>query len=212
MGGLMDTSRSSLITPGMLKSFVNTHQMEMIDEEYAAKLIQKLRRPLEVWLKICDCIELLQEHEPDPICRQKNQMSFEGFVRFLCDPVNFAFVPETIEPDENELHLPLSCYYINSSHNTYLTGHQLKGPSSSEMYRQVLLSGCRCVELDCWDGDDGLPLIYHGHTLVSKIGFRQVVEIIKKSAFTTSDLPVILSIENHCSFQQQAKMAQMFKV
>ncbi|KAK6033702.1 Phosphatidylinositol-specific phospholipase C, X domain protein, partial [Ostertagia ostertagi] len=191
MGGLMDTSRSSLITPGMLKSFVNTHQMEMIDEEYAAKLIQ--------------------EHEPDPLCRQKNQMSFEGFVRFLCDPVNFAFVPETIEPDENELHLPLSCYYINSSHNTYLTGHQLKGPSSSEMYRQVLLSGCRCVELDCWDGDDGLPLIYHGHTLVSKIGFRQVVEIIKKSAFTTSDLPVILSLENHCSFQQQAKMAQMFK-
>ncbi|WKY15760.1 hypothetical protein Q1695_000889 [Nippostrongylus brasiliensis] len=191
MGGLMDTSRSSMLTPVMLKSFVNTHQMEMIDEECACRLIQ--------------------EHEPDPLCRQKNQMSFEGFVRFLCDPVNFAFVPEAIEPDESELQLPLSYYYINSSHNTYLTGHQLKGPSSSEMYRQVLLTGCRCVELDCWDGDDGLPLIYHGHTLVSKIGFRQVIEIIKKSAFTTSDLPVILSIENHCSLQQQAKMAQMFK-
>ncbi|VDO78256.1 unnamed protein product [Heligmosomoides polygyrus] len=40
----------------------------------------------------------------------------------------------------------------------------------------------------------------------------QVIEIIKKSAFTTSSLPVILSIENHCSLQQQAKMAQMFKV
>uniref|UniRef100_A0A1I7X001 Phosphoinositide phospholipase C n=1 Tax=Heterorhabditis bacteriophora TaxID=37862 RepID=A0A1I7X001_HETBA len=114
------------------------------------------------------------EHEPDALCRQKNQMSFEGFARFLCDPVNFAFVPETIELDEKDLQFPLSHYYINSSHNTYLTGHQLKGPSSSEMYRQVLLTGCRCVELDCWDGDDGLPLIYHGHTLVSKIGFRQV--------------------------------------
>ncbi|VDO78254.1 unnamed protein product [Heligmosomoides polygyrus] len=117
MGGLMDTSRSSMLTPVMLKAFVNCHQMEMIDEECATRLIQ--------------------EHEPDPICRQKNQMSFEGFVRFLCDPVNFAFVPETIEPDESELQLPLSYYYINSSHNTYLTGHQLKGPSSSEMYRQV---------------------------------------------------------------------------
>ncbi|CAB3400668.1 unnamed protein product [Caenorhabditis bovis] len=191
MGGLMDTSRSSMLTPQMLRAFVNTHQMEMIDEAYAIKLIQ--------------------EHEPDPMCRQKNQMSFEGFARFLCDPINFAFVPETIEPEEEHLKYPLSHYYINSSHNTYLTGHQLKGPSSAEMYRQVLLTGCRCVELDCWDGDDGLPLIYHGHTLVSKIGFRQVVEIIKKSAFVTSDLPVILSIENHCSLQQQAKMAQMFK-
>ncbi|CAD6185127.1 unnamed protein product [Caenorhabditis auriculariae] len=160
---------------------------------------------------LCKLLTHTADHEPDPICRQKNQMSFEGFTRFLCDPINFAFVPETIEPEEDELKFPLSHYYINSSHNTYLTGHQLKGPSSSEMYRQVLLTGCRCVELDCWDGDDGLPLIYHGHTLVSKIGFRQVVEIIKKSAFVTSDLPVILSIENHCSLQQQAKMAQMFK-
>ncbi|VDK45135.1 unnamed protein product [Anisakis simplex] len=189
--GVMDTSRSSFLTPAMLKQFIATHQMESVDEPYA--------------------IRLIQDHEPDPILRSKHQMSFEGFTRYLNDPVNFAFVPEQIKPDIETLHYPLSYYYICSSHNTYLTGHQLKGESSAEMYRQVLLTGCRCVELDCWDGDDGSPQIFHGHTFTSKISFRQVVEVIKKSAFITSNLPVILSIENHCSLQQQTRMAQMFK-
>ncbi|CAJ0572763.1 unnamed protein product, partial [Mesorhabditis spiculigera] len=187
----MDTTRACAITIPMLRQFLATQQMEIVDDSYVSNIIQ--------------------DHEPDPILRQKNTLSFEGFTRFLSDPCNFAFVPETSRVDDAELTYPLSHYYVNSSHNTYLTGHQLKGESSVEMYRQVLLTGCRCVELDCWDGDDGLPLIYHGHTFTSKIGFRQVVEIIKKSAFETSDLPVILSIENHCSLQQQAKMAQMFK-
>uniref|UniRef100_A0A914UMA0 Phosphoinositide phospholipase C n=1 Tax=Plectus sambesii TaxID=2011161 RepID=A0A914UMA0_9BILA len=155
--------------------------------------------------------DFFQDHEPDVTCRNKLQLSFEGFARYLLDARNFAFVPEWVEENTDELQYPLSYYYICSSHNTYLTGHQLKGESSAEMYRQVLLTGCRCVELDCWDGDDGLPLIYHGHTFTSKISFRQVVDIVKKSAFATSSLPVILSIENHCSLQQQAKMAQMFK-
>jgi phosphatidylinositol phospholipase C epsilon len=40
---------------------------------------------------------------------------------------------------------------------------------------------------------------------------QQAVDVIRKAAFVRSELPVILSIENHCSLAQQAKMAQTFK-
>lgn len=41
---------------------------------------------------------------------------------------------------------------------------------------------------------------------------QDVVEAVNRSAFVISDMPVILSIENHCSLPQQRKMAEIFKV
>ncbi|XP_015230727.1 PREDICTED: 1-phosphatidylinositol 4,5-bisphosphate phosphodiesterase epsilon-1 isoform X2 [Cyprinodon variegatus] len=158
-----------------------------------------------------EILSIIQRFEPSLTMRQMGWMSFEGFARFLMDKDNFASRNEESQMNPDELHHPLSYYYIESSHNTYLTGHQLKGESSVELYSHVLLQGCRSVELDCWDGDDGMPVIYHGHTLTTKIPFKDVVEAVNRSAFINSDMPVILSIENHCSLLQQRKMAEIFK-
>ncbi|XP_031761806.1 1-phosphatidylinositol 4,5-bisphosphate phosphodiesterase epsilon-1 isoform X3 [Xenopus tropicalis] len=158
-----------------------------------------------------EVLSIIQKFEPSISMRQQGLMSFEGFARFLMDKDNFASRNDESQVNTEELQLPLSYYFIESSHNTYLTGHQLKGESSVELYSQVLLQGCRSVELDCWDGDDGMPIIYHGHTLTTKIPFKDVIEAIGRSAFITSEMPIVLSIENHCSLPQQRKMADIFK-
>lgn len=72
-----------------------------------------------------------------------------SFLRYMSSSVTSAVAP----PQEQDLSWPLSNYFISSSHNTYLTGNQLSSDSSAEAYKNVLLRGCRCVEIDVWDGD-----------------------------------------------------------
>ena len=87
-------------------------------------------------------------------------------------------------------------------------GNQLTGQSSLEAYHTALERGCRSLELDLWDGANNEPIIYHGRTFTSRINARHVLQhSILPYAFVASEYPLILSIENHLSEEQQQVFA-----
>uniref|UniRef100_A0A8D0BFU8 Phosphoinositide phospholipase C n=1 Tax=Salvator merianae TaxID=96440 RepID=A0A8D0BFU8_SALMN len=150
--------------------------------------------------------QLIAKFEPIEEAKRNAQMTLEGFLRYMTsdDCAIFKTEHRIVYQDMTR---PLSEYFISTSHNTYLLSDQLIGPSHLWGYASALMKGCRCLEIDCWDGPSNDPVVYHGHTLTSKISFKTVIQVINKYAFLVSDYPLVLSLENHCSPKQQEVIA-----
>uniref|UniRef100_A0A3Q3FKF9 1-phosphatidylinositol 4,5-bisphosphate phosphodiesterase n=1 Tax=Labrus bergylta TaxID=56723 RepID=A0A3Q3FKF9_9LABR len=161
------------ISLDQLMDFINRRQRD-------SRLNEVLYPPL----KIDQVRQTMEKYETNTSQLERDQISLQAFTLYLGGEENSIVPPERLDVID-DMNQPLSHYFINSSHNTYLTVGQLTGLSSVEMYRQVLLTGCRCIP------------------------FKEVIEAIAESAFKTSPYPVILSFENHVdSAKQQAKMAE----
>lgn len=135
---------------------------------------------------------------------ENNEMDEVLFTRFLNEQPYLKEIVNSMDYSK-----PLNHYFIASSHNTYLLGKQYAETPSVEGYVQVLQQGCRCIEIDLWDGETG-PVVCHG-ILTASIPLSNVIKIIKKYAFIVSPYPLIISLEIHCNRENQELTSQIMK-
>lgn len=79
----------------------------------------------------------------------KDLVGLNDFLTYMSSAASNALAP----PLHHDHSYPLSNYFISTSHNTYLSGNQLYGHASTDAYKNVLLRGCRSLEIDVWDSD-----------------------------------------------------------
>ncbi|XP_057321910.1 1-phosphatidylinositol 4,5-bisphosphate phosphodiesterase-like [Microplitis mediator] len=194
------------ITKGRAETISLSQFVQFMNEKQRDPTLNEILYPLYSENR---CSEIINDYELDETNKAAKKLSKDGFIRYLMSDENAPVFLDKLE-EWMDMDQPLSHYYINSSHNTYLSGRQIGGKSTVEMYRQVLLAGCRCVELDCWDGkgEDEEPIITHGKAMCTDILFKDVIVALRDCAFVTSEYPVILSFENHCCLKQQYKLAK----
>ncbi|XP_032379687.1 1-phosphatidylinositol 4,5-bisphosphate phosphodiesterase zeta-1 isoform X2 [Etheostoma spectabile] len=182
------TSEQTILPACALLRFLHKEQMEITANEEMAE-------------------SLIDRYEIEETARESRSMTFEGFLRYM-ESKDCCVFDQAHTSVYQYMDQPLTNYFISSSHNTYLTGDQLVGKSHLDAYVWALRKGCRCLEIDCWDGPDMEPVVYHGYTLTTKIFFKDVITTVEQHAFEVSAYPVILSLENHCSKEQQEVIAQ----
>ena len=128
-------TEASVMTSAEFLSFLNEYQRD-----------PRLNEILYPYATEEKAMSLIKKYEPNQHLVSKNQLSCEGFKWFLLSEDTPIMSQERLYKMDN-MEWPLSHYFVASSHNTYLTGHQLTGRAGVEMYRQVLLSGCRQVQI-----------------------------------------------------------------
>ena len=105
-------------------------------------------------------MEIVTKYETDPELINRKSIGKEGFTRYLMSDENSPVFLDRLDVYQ-DMDQPLSHYYINSSHNTYLSGNDLtlgcqtsNSASSSKFHFLVLLALLVALVLHSGDSAD----------------------------------------------------------
>ncbi|CAF0741347.1 unnamed protein product [Rotaria sordida] len=201
--------RSSSITPESTLSSHRAVRKNFLTIEQLKDFLQKEEHMKA--LSIEDCSRLIVRFEPSIEGRQCEEIGVDGFRLLLLHDEFCIMNPDKIHRIYQDMTQPITDYFIATSHNTYIQGYQVYGDCTAETYVRALRTGCRAVEIDCYDGDNMEPIVYHGNTLTTPIKLQDILNAIALEAFTVSPYPLFLNLENRCSYQQQGVIARLLK-
>jgi phosphatidylinositol phospholipase C delta len=91
---------------------------------------------------------------------------------------------------------------MSSTTDSMTIGEPLQKSASSHYYRSRHNSTSN-IKLE--------PRVLHGWTLTSEVPFRDVCKTIRETAFVTTNLPIIVSLEVHADLEQQETMVEIMK-
>ncbi|CAD8094963.1 unnamed protein product [Paramecium primaurelia] len=192
----------------LLMDITRRHELTELYQKYSSKQEGMFEDPLQAMLMTDKDLQQffkLEQGQNDYQPKRK-LYNFYDFQNIIFNEENTLFQQTAIDQSQ-----PITKYLINSSHNTYLETNQLTGESSCFAYQDAFKMGFKCVELDCWDGEDGEPKVTHGHTLVNDIKFKDVIMTVRDFAFCKDNNPAILSLEMHCCLKQQKRIAELLQ-
>ncbi|XP_022249920.1 inactive phospholipase C-like protein 2 [Limulus polyphemus] len=156
-----------------------------------------------------ECRRLIEKYEPSEESKRKHQLLIDGFTRFLlseyCDVMNPSH--QSVFQDMSQ---PLAQYVISSS-STFIHLQNREIPLSTvEWYRKALKFGCRSITVECWDAEDE-PVVSRPDTASTETRLSQVLEVISTHAFSLSEYPLVICLQNHCSLQGQLQVVSLIR-
>ena len=156
---------------------------------------------------------------------ERERIKKSCFQAFMTSDWNDLMDPKLGIVDACDMTQPLSHYWINASHDTYLgrlSNCFLPKPSMDathtlvdiQMYVDALNRGVRCLEVDCWDGLYGEPVVARKKPVTNSLAsqaaipFLDILRILRSFLKDNpNSFPIILYVENHCSLSKQEVMA-----